>query len=69
MKRQGITSTGDEIPEAEIEAIWLRAEGPFAPLTPPRLTLLPSLSERLSLEHLNDPAVVETDHGQFALAI
>lgn len=39
LKSQGLTFAGDEIPEADIYTLWQRAEGPFAPVQPPKSTV------------------------------
>lgn len=41
MRDAGIEATGDEVPESEIEAMWLRAESPFAPIAPPEVNVIP----------------------------
>jgi len=32
MRRAGVRAAGDEVPEADVEAVWRRAEGALAPL-------------------------------------
>ena len=41
MREAGIEATGDEVPESEIYALWMRAEGPFAPITLPNVNVIP----------------------------
>jgi hypothetical protein len=41
MRKAGVQATGDEIPETEVHALWMRAEGPFAPIVSPEANVLP----------------------------
>lgn len=35
MRTAGVQAVGDELPESDIERLWLAADGPYAPLRPP----------------------------------
>jgi hypothetical protein len=48
MRAAGVRADGDELDEQGLEALWERAEGPYAPLRPPA-TVVP-LTDRLSAE-------------------
>jgi hypothetical protein len=48
MRAAGVRASGDELDEHDVEALWQRAEGPYAPLAPPA-TVVP-LAERLAAE-------------------
>jgi predicted RNA methylase len=40
MRAVGIEATGDEVPESEIHALWMRAEGPFEPIATPDVNVI-----------------------------
>ena len=40
MREAGIQATGDEVPESEAHALWMRAEGPFEPIIPPAVSFI-----------------------------
>ena len=46
MRAAGVRAVGDELAEADIERLWLKAEGPYAPLSPPAPVV--PLAERLA---------------------
>jgi hypothetical protein len=48
MRAAGVRASGDELAEHDLEALWERAEGPYAALAPPA-TVVP-LAERLAAE-------------------
>ena len=41
MREAGVEATGDEVSEAQVQALWERAEGPFAPIIQPEVAVVP----------------------------
>ena len=62
MRKAGIEATGDEVPESEIEALWLRAESPFEPIAPPDVNVIP-------LPPAAAPSPTRTPDGEDAVVI
>jgi hypothetical protein len=48
MRAAGVRARGDELDEHDLEALWQRAEGPYAPVAPPAKVV--PLAERLAAE-------------------
>lgn len=85
MKRQGFHATADEIPEADVYDLWQRAEGDFAPIVAPQSADAPDVTEPVAVPDAPamalpfrgattlapevHVALIESDSGQFALAI
>ncbi|MDQ3770066.1 MAG: hypothetical protein M3370_11415, partial [Actinomycetota bacterium] len=64
MRAAGVSASGDELDERDLQALWQRAEGPYRPLGPP--APVASLAQRLADGHHERPAA-EDDGGQLAL--
>lgn len=64
MRAAGVSASGDELDELDLQALWQRAEGPYRPLGPP--APVASLAQRLADGHHERPAG-EDDGGQLAL--
>jgi hypothetical protein len=67
MRAAGVRASGDELDEHDIQALWQRAEGPYAPLRAPA-TVVP-LADRLAAERPErerEQASAEEEGGQLA---
>jgi hypothetical protein len=65
MRAAGVRASGDELDEHDLQALWERADGPYAPLGPPA-TVVP-LAERLAGERPDQTpelAPAEEEGGQ-----
>jgi hypothetical protein len=66
MRAAGVKAIGDELAEADIERLWLAAEGPYAPRAPAAATVVP-LADRLATERDDEAdGHAEDESGQLA---
>ena len=67
LRAAGVRAAGDEVDEDDVQALWQRAEGPYAPLLQ-RAAVLP-LTERLAAERraeTREPPATEQAGDQLA---
>jgi hypothetical protein len=67
MRAACVRASGDELDEHDLWALWERATGPFAPLSPPAMVV--PLAERLTAERPDrtlERASPEEESGELA---